>query len=1090
MMFSLTAMAQQTVKGTVVDEAGQPIIGATVIVKGSTTGTTTGIDGQFALPVPAEGVLQISYIGYITETISDMTKTEVVLKEDHQNIEEVVVVGYGTQKKAHLTGSVASVPMEEIQDISNGNLSNALSGLINGISVSGGEARPGEAATIYVRNSDETISNAQPPLYVIDGFILDAEAFNNLDPSSVESISVLKDASAAVYGSRAAGGVILVTTKKGKLGAPQISYNGTIGITDAVAKPKMLSTYNYGRLYNAVRMGDPKELGINPTFDIFQADELQAMKSLNYDLLDKYWETAVTHQHSLNLSGATEAASYFANIAYFNQDGNLGKLDYERWNFRAGVDLKITKHLKASLQVSGNYGTQNKPLMKVQSSSAERDYMMLLSHPQYIPEEINGNPLAAYGVSGKEINATQCYNYGLLQNSSDYMNNMTSNTYVNGALSYDFGWSRILKGLNLRLSYSKAISTSKSNEFGTQFNLYTLAERTGSGRHLYTPMPGEEQYYNEVILDGGNFQQAHGGPITNGTGDGYVQRTMSRSDNYQLNFTVGYARDFGKHSVNALFSIEKTESESENVLAQGTSPYEFSTGQSNSLQTQDGTPATSSTWARSESGTLSYVGRVNYAYDDKYLLEFLIRSDASTKFAPENYWGYFPSLSAGWVVSKESWFADNVKWVDFLKLRASFGLTGRDNIAAWQWKQTYDVTGDKGGVLGWNGTAGSHIQQGSTVNRDVHWDKSYKGNIGIDWNLLNNRLGFTIEGYYVWDREMLMAFKGSIPGTVGAGTASQNYGEMDSYGVEFAATWRDKIGKDFKYKIGINTGYSDNKVLLTEWSTEQDSYMKVQKNGRTDVGTWGMQCIGMFRSFQDIEEYFEQYGIDTYMGMTKDRVRPGMLIYKDIRGSRLSDGTFEGPNGVVNESEDRVRLSNRSNPYNITLNLNAEWKGLALTAQIGASWGGYSMIPSSALKPTDGTNSGWQNLEYINMPSFWNPDNMFVYEDIYDGSNNLVMAANRDASLPNMRYADVNSVGSSFWRVSGTRVTLNRLTLAYSLPKKWLSPIGISAARVNVTGQNLLSFYNPYPDNFIDPMMGYGAYPTLRKFTIGLNVTF
>ncbi len=1089
MMLSLSAMAQTTVKGTVVDEAGQPVIGATVIVKGTTIGTTTGVDGDFQLPVPAKGVMEVSFLGYVSQEVENLNNPKVVLIEDKQQIEEVVVVGYGTQKKAHLTGSVAAVPMDEIQDISTGSLGTALSGLINGISVSGGEARPGEAATIYVRNNNKSISSAQPPLYVIDGFILDAEAFNNLDPSSVESISVLKDASAAVYGSRAAGGVILVTTKKGKLGAPQISYSGTIGITNSVATPKMLDTYNYGRLWNAVRAGDPTEVDLNPTFDLFQQDELNAMKKLNYDLLDKYWKTAVTQQHSVNLSGATEQASYFANIAYFTQDGNLGKLDYERWNFRAGVDLKITKSLKASLQVSGDYGKKNAPLMKVQNTSSERDYMMLLSHPQYIPEQVGGKYIAAYGISNSELNATQCYNYELLQNTSDYTRNMTQNTYINAALDYNFGWSRILKGLNLRLAYSKAISTTKSNEMGTSFNLYKLVERTGSGQHLYTPV-GDEAYYNEVILADSNFAQAHGGAISNGTDGGYINRRMTRSDNYQLNFTANYARDFGKHSVSALFSIEKTESEVEDVYALGVNPYEFSNGQSNSLNSQiAGDATTSSSFGRSESGTLSYVGRVNYSYDDKYLLEFLIRSDASTKFAPENYWGYFPSLSAGWIISKENWFMDNVKWIDFLKLRASFGLTGRDNIAAWQWMQTYSVSNDKGGVLGENGVAGNHIGAGSVVNRNVTWDKSYKGNIGIDWNILQNRLGFTIEGYYTWDRDMLLSFSGSVPGTVGSGSASQNYGEMDSWGVEFAATWKDNIGKDFKYRIGVNTGYSDNKILLKEWPTS-GLYRAALKGDRTDQGTWGLQCIGMFRSFQDIEEYFAKYNITSYLGMTKDQVRPGMLIYKDIRSAQQNDGTYLGPDGNVNTEDDLVQLSHRSNPYHVTLNLNAEWKGLSLAAQIGASWGGYSTIPSAALKPTDGTNSGWGNLEYINMPSFWNVDNMFVYEDVVDGAGNVTVAQNLDGHYPNMRYADVNSNTSTFWRVSGTRVTLNRLTLAYSLPKKWTSAIGISNVRVNVTGQNLLSFYNPYPDKFIDPMMGYGAYPTLRKFTIGLNVTF
>ena len=276
---------------------------------------------------------------------------------------------------------------------------------------------------------------------------------------------------------------------------------------------------------------------------------------------------------------------------------------------------------------------------------------------------------------------------------------------------------------------------------------------------------------------------------------------------------------------------------------------------------------------------------------------------------------------------------------------------------------------------------------------------------------------------------MLMPYKASIPGTVGNQSAHQNLAEMDSWGVEFSATWRDKIGKDFSYRIGINTGYTDNKVLLMDWQTGQD-YMQIRRGSRTDIGTWGMQCIGMFRSFQEIEEYFSANNITTYMGMPKENVRPGMLIYKDVRTFDSKTGTYtDGPDGIISEKDDQVRLSNRANPYGLTANLNAEWKGLSLTAQISASWGGYSFVPTKALKPSG-------NLEYTNMPSFWNPDNMFVYQDILDANGDVVVAQNRDGHYPNLAYSNVNAVQSSFWRVSGTRVRLNRLTLAYSLPKK------------------------------------------------------
>jgi TonB-linked SusC/RagA family outer membrane protein len=1091
LMCSMSALAQnKVVKGQVVDENGEPIIGATVSVAGEKgKGTITDLNGNYTISVPGNAKVTVTYVGYLPQTISPGGKLQ--LKADSQNLNEVVVVGYGSQKKAHLTGSVATVPVDEIQDLANGGLAASLSGLVNGLSVSGGDARPGENARIYIRDTNslgDVGSTAQQPLFVIDGYIypndvkvgnssqnLGAEAFNNLDPSEVESISVLKDASAAVYGARAANGVVLVTTKKGKMGAPQVSYSGTFGFTDEFARPKMLSAYNYGRLYDAVAAADPTNTSLNKTTALFQADELEAMKSLNYDLLDKYWETGTTMKHSVNVSGATDKVSYFGGLSYFDQDGNLGRLDYKRWNYRAGIDVKISKWLGANITVSGDYGKKNKPLVKVGGSSAEKDYNLLLTRPYYMPEAIGDYDILAYGVSNTEKNQNQQYNYNVLQNNGDYSHGMNSNVDINGSLDYDFGWSKILKGLKLKFTYSKSINTDKTNEYGSSFTLYKMLTRFGSGNHLYTPV-GDENY--DDYVNAGNFTAYK---LNNGN---YLSRTMTRTDNYQVNFTAQYARDFGLHHIQGLFSIEKSEAESEYLLGKREAPYEFTTGQYNSA-----TGEMSTQFTRSESGTLSYIGRINYVYAEKYLFEFLLRSDASTKFAPENYWGVFPAASAGWIMSEEPWFKNNVKWVDFLKLRTSFGLTGRDNTAAWQWMQVYAQDANRGIVFG-EGTGNDSSNRitinknNSAVNRDVHWDKDYKFNFGIDASVLDRRLSITFDAYREWNRQMLMNIAQTVPTTVGTQSAAVNLGEMNNWGYELTLTWRDKIGKDFKYHIGINTGYSDNSVLNMDWERDY-IYRQITKNHRSDIGTWGMQCLGMFRSFQDIEEYFDKFGITTYMGMTKDKVRPGMLIYKDVRGAYDSaTGTYAGPDGIVDKDNDQVRLSDRSNPYGFTINFGADWKGLSLTGQFSASWGGYTTVPSDALSPSG-------SLEYCNMPSFWNPDNMYVYQDIYDGSGNIVMNANREAKYPNLAYASVNSVASSFWRISSARVALDRLTIAYSIPSSWVKLIGIQSARINVTGQNLINFYNPYPDHFTSPMAGnYGNYPVLRKFTVGVNLSF
>lgn len=1088
---AVPAMAQnKVVQGTVLDDLGEPVIGATVKVAGTKTAVITDMDGNYKLSVPKGGKVTVSYIGFKDATTNGGT---IKLVADDKTLQEVVVVGYGTQKKAHLTGSVANIPTDDIQDLANGGLAASLGGLVNGLSVSGGDSRPGESARIMIRDTNslgEVGSTAQQPLFVIDGYIypndvkvgnvtqnLGAEAFNNLDASEVESISVLKDASAAVYGARAANGVILVTTKKGKMGSPRISYSGSFGLADEVSRPKMLNAYQYGRLYNAVTAADPTNTSLNKTTSLFQADELEAMKSLNYDLLDKYWDTAFQQKHSVNVSGATDKVNYFAGISYYKQDGNLGKLDYDRWNYRAGVDVKVSKWLGANLTVSGDYGTKNRPLVKVGGSGSEKDYNLLLTRPTYMPESVNGYDILAYGPSNTQKDQSQGYNFATSQNNGDYQKNMNSNLNISGSVNYDFGWSNILKGLKLRFTYSKSINTDKSNQYGSMFTLYKMDKRYGSGNHLYTPTSGDEADFN--YLDASNF-------TANQTNNGdMLYRNMVRTDNYQMNFTVQYQRDFGQHHLGGLFSIEKSEAESEYLEGQRNSPYEFTTGQYNSA-TGDRTTV----FTRSESGTLSYIGRINYAYANKYLFEALVRSDASTKFAPKNYWGTFPAFSAGWVISEENWFRNKVKGIDFLKLRASWGMTGRDNTTAWQWKRLYAQDANRGTVFG-EGTgiaSGNRItinKNISAVNADVHWDKDYKTNVGIDAQFLNNRLAVTFDYYYEKNREMLMNLSQSKPTTIGTQSAATNVGEMDSWGGELSVTWKDKIGKDFKYSIGVNTGWSDNKVLNMDWVTDY-LYRQITPGHRTDVGLWGMQCIGMFRSFQDIEEYFEKYNITSYMGMTKDQVRPGMLMYKDVRGAYdEATGTYAGPDGVVDEKNDLIKMGDRSsNIYGFTMNLKADWKGISLSAQLGASWGGYTTIPGAALKPTG-------NLEYCNMPSFWNPDNMYSYQNVYDDAGNLLVKENREAYYPNLKYTSVNAVASTFWRVSNARVALNRMTLAYTLPKSWLGNIGINGCRINITGQNLINFYNPYPDNFMNPMSGsYGSYPNLRKWTVGVNLSF
>jgi len=1091
-------MAQQTriIKGIILDEKSEPVIGASISVQGTKIGAITDLEGKFILTnLPAnQKDIQISYLGYKTQLVDITGKTEisVSLVPSTSELDEVVVVGYGTQKKAHLTGSIATVKPSDITDLSVTSLSAALQGLMTGVSVSQSSNRPGEPARISIRQQDG-------PLYVIDGYVCPADdgeqMFNNLDPTMVENISVIKDAAAAVYGSRSGSGVVLVTTKRGQISKPKISYSGQYGYTDEFYRSKMMDSYNFGLTWNAVRMADANQGDIDHRRDLFQADELEAMKSLNYDLLDKYWSSALAQKHSVNVSGGNESATFFAGISYITQGGNMGHIDYNRWNYNAGVDTKINKWTKASLRVSGDYGTTMKSLNKVGGTNTEKDYVMLLTRPRYIPEYITDNngkqlPVAPFGITNSLMEQTQVYNFNEIENMGNFIKSMPQNMVINGSLDYDFGWSRILKGLKLQVTYTKSIGTTKGNEYGSEYTLYRFPDngRGGSGNHLYVGTDGYPLNLDNITT------------ITaiNGS-SGYLNRSMSRTDSYQANFIATYARTFGLHNVSGLFTIEKGERELENLQGNVTLPYTFTNLQSNGASGDQTT-----TFSRSESGSLSYVGRLNYAYADKYLAEFLVRSDASTKFAPVNYWGIFPSLSLGWVLSEESWFKNKVQFIDFLKIRGSFGLLGRDNVTPWAWAMFYGTESVKGPIFGSNPSlnAGAHFQMPTNIpNYNSHWDKAYKSNLGLDINFLKNRLSVNLEGYYEKYRDEFEQITNTPdwPSTVGAPPSDSNYGADDKYGIELSLGWKDNIGKDIKYYVKLNTGYTDDKVIIAPFSNVSTRALdEIVPNERSDRGLWGYECIGMFRSNQEIAEYFAENNLITYMGKSQSQVQPGMLIYKNVRGSQKSDGTFYAPNdpndpvGNVIDSNDRIKISNRSNNiYGFTLNFGGEWKSLSLSAQLGASWGSYTMMPTQAIttKSVVSTASGYDVMQYTNLPSFWS-GNMFNYQDVLDVQGNVVSPQNLNAKYPNLRFADVNSVASTFWRVSNTNVMLRNITLAYALPKLWTKVVGIESCRINVTGQNVVDFYNPYPDKFMSQNSPYSTYPLLRKITLGLNVSF
>ncbi|GHT58104.1 SusC/RagA family TonB-linked outer membrane protein [Bacteroidia bacterium] len=937
----IDASAQQTriISGVVLDENSEPVIGANVAIPGTSIGTTTNVDGKFNLSVPADKHnLQITYLGHYPQTISIVNQTvltvSLVLKS--QELDEVVVVGYGSQQKKHLTGAITTVSPEQFETLPYGNLGAILQGEVVGLNVSGGQSRPQSQASLTIRNPF-TLSKdggTLSPVYVVDDIIVSESTFNLIDVNEVEQISIVKDGAAAVYGARGSQGAILVRTKRGKEGAARISYSGQFGYNDEVARPKVMDAYNYGLFWNRFAGASGNSPISNPKTGLFQADELEAMKEMNYDWLDRAWKAANSMKHNVTLSGGLKNATFFGSLSYFTQTGNLGRLDYDKWNYRVGADVKMGSHFKVSFQASGDYEKTIKTFNKVGGENDENDYNTLLFTPRYIPSHIGDTdiPLLRYGVSNSQRNAIQQYNFFELEKRGDIVDTQPQSMRINGSVEYDFDWSKIFKGLKVKVNYSKSITNNESNQFGSKYTGYYFGTRGGSGNHLYI---------GENLLDASNLKTVQ---VNNGN---RLMRDMTRGDDYQLNFTVNYARTFGLHNVSGLFSIERRESNTSTsrFLREDPLDYTLFNGESNTATgTIDGNTG------RTQSGDMSYIGRLNYSYGDKYLFEFLVRSDASTKFSPDNYWSLFPSVSAGWVISEESWFKDNesLSWLNYLKIRGSYGLLGKDNTKAWLWRQRYTYQANKGAVFGTNASAnvGWGLKMEAAPNYNAHWDKAYKHNLGIDAHFLKDRLSVGIDGYLDKNKEMLVQREASVPVTVGGAMAAENYDEINAYGVELSLGWRSKIDQ-FKYNISINTSYSASDYIKKDWPAIL-AYNSVYPGGPQDMGSWGYDYMGMFRTQEDIDNYFTQYNITKYMSLNKDQVKPGMLMYRDIRGPQLADGTYEGPDGII-DGKDQIQLSKRSsNPYGFNLRIGGEWKGLSFSASFGASWGAFSTLPGSA----------------------------------------------------------------------------------------------------------------------------------------------
>lgn len=1087
--FAQDASNKKNVTGTVVDFSGVPIPGVNVIEKGTNNGVVTDFDGKYSLTVNSKGTIVFSFIGMKTLEMPVEGKSVInaSLKEDTESLEEVVVVGYGVQKKEAVTGSVVSIKGEEIEDLPVGNLASALVGRVLGVSVSGGESRPGVPAQITIRNP-VTGNNirakdrfSSEPLYVIDGVVQidpntglsDSTIFNTLDASEVESISFLKDASAAIYGSRAAQGVVLVTTKKGKKGPAKFSYAGNFSVADETYRHKMLSAYDYGRVFNIMngpngtgQTYDPTDAAPNNEY-FFSPTELEHFKTINYNALDDYWTSAGTQRHNLNVSGGSDDATYFGGMSYYTQDGNLGTLNYDRWSFRAGSNINLAKGFKADFQVSGYFTDESKTTSKIGSENVENDFRQLQNRAPFLPMYINGLPTLQIGASGND--ALVGFHYGEIQRLQNLAENSDSNVALNLNAEYELPF---IKGLKFKVNYARQESGGRGSQLGSKFNLYEFygADQLSTVGQTY------------VLYESGS------GPL--GTNDiRQVTEIVNgdrllldnfRSGNEQMRFQATFERDFGKHSISALYAVERSErfEHQERIIKFGVPEYADgmiwqTTGSFDIGNTYN--------W-RYESGDLGIIGRLNYNYDDKYYAEFLFRSDVSAKFAPENYWGNFYSISGGWIISKESFFKSNT--IDFLKFRGSVGLTGKDDTRAWEWRQNFSTVQNGGVVFGGNSPVSNGLSPDRVANPNVRWGKELKTNFGFEARFLDNRLSTTAETFYNIGTDLLINLNSGVPFTVGGAAASSNSGRADTWGTEVSVGWSDTVGKDFSYAVAINMGWYANNIIEGNFTNEMNwKPWEPNQPGFSDRGTWGYDYLGMFKTQADIDNYISETGITSILGIAAANLRPGMLYYRDVRGDWDPETRTFGPkDGIVNEN-DRIQLKKPAKgPQGFASVFKLGYKGLSLNTVLSVNWGGYREVGNA--KTPFGSTLITGN--YQNRPAFW--ANMY-HEEL-----------NPTGTIPNLSRAiaggtqgsegGINTVSSKFWQVSSFSLIMRNINLSYALPKTLTEKVGVSSFRLNLVAMNPFILYNPYKKYGLSPYGSYDSYPVLKTYSLGVNIGF
>ena len=1041
---------QKTVQGTVTDAAG-PVIGATVMEKGTSNGTVTDFDGNFSLSVKPGATLVISYVGYTTQevVVGNNTKFNVTLSEDNTALEEVVVVGYGVQKKKLVTGATVEVKGENIQKLNTTQALGALQSQTPGVNIQASSGQPGDGFKVTIRGAGTNGNTA--PLYVIDG--VSGGDINNINPADIERIDVLKDAaSCAIYGSAAANGVILVTTKQGKAGKVQVSYDGYLGWSNIYRLPQMLTAGEYMKVMDLAKYNS----GETPYnwADYFQGNEQLLADYQSGANPGTNWvealrnKNAVTTSHSLNITGGSDLSKFSIGLGYQYQDGVFGgdyaKSDFRRFTLRLNSEHVIYRNSEGMdvVKVGENlyYGHRQKQGLDDGNQYANQLSTMLRANP-LIPIYNNDGDFFGYD----DLKNSGFFNYTSYATNplaSLVKNQSANNKSVNHNLDV-VGYVEIqpIKGLVYRGQVSYKQNTwSWRNFLGT----YHLNDQG-------------DQRTNESA--------------TNQLGTGWSWGTTNTL-NYKFDiandnhFDVLVGTEYGESRPDFGFQLSATATSA--IISDFDHAY-MTLMKNNTSATVSGLPST-------DSRGMSYFGRLNYDYNETYMFSAIIRADGSSMFAPGERWGYFPSFSAGWVVSNEKFMEPLRGTLDFLKLRAGWGQNGNKNISAFQYEAAFAY--DAFSNYSFGNTKDTPVRGASLsrlANEDLTWETSEQLNIGLDARFLGGRLGFNFDWYNKKTKDLLVAVP--VSPTTGFSSQLKNAGTVENKGIEVALNWQDQIGKDFKYNIGYNIAYNKNEV------TKVNSPQKYN-NGGSDLLAQGTGFMARFEEGHPIG-YFWGYKTDgviqneadlaAYTATLKDGdpanshqgsgLKVGDLKFVDVTGD-----------GIVND-DDKTDLGNPTPDVTMGITLGASYKGFDINVTGYAALG--QQVARSYRKFTDGEYENFTSEVY----SYWNGEGT---------SDKYPLFAKMNSGVNWQSISDIYIENADYFR-------LQNLTLGYDFKTIWKS-CPFQQLRLYVAAQNLFTITG-YKG--MDPENGksiaseswvtgvdVGNYPQPRTYMVGVNVKF